>query len=141
MLKLRFSLTALTIAAFSVTAGAQETEIYKSVSEDGVVEYSDMPSEDAQAIHVDPNVVEVSPERRSAVAQPTGPGIREQAADSPPENVEYVDDGVDRLQRRKIETKEIAGGIKEQHREGPSVAPAGGEGAHKGGRPAGGHRR
>jgi hypothetical protein len=141
MLNLRNSLIALAMAAVSFTAGAQE--IYKSVDEDGVVEYSDMPSEGAQAISVDPNVVDVTPENRAGASREAAAGMREGAAESarqPREDLED-DDGVDRRQREKMEAKERAGGIKEEQREGGAQRPANGGGVNRGTRPAGGGRR
>ena len=59
MLYLRNSLIFCAMTAVSFTAAAQE--VYKSVNEDGVVEYSDTPQPGSQEIVVDPNVVEVEP--------------------------------------------------------------------------------
>jgi hypothetical protein len=132
---LRNSLMFLFVLAVSFTAGAQE--IFKHVNEDGSVEYSDMPSPDAQEIEVDPNVVDVTPLK---------PGSRspEQAEVAPaPESDDtiVVDRGVDRSDVSRQRAKHIAGGHKE-NQGNEVVQPHRGEGAHKGGAAAGGrHRR
>lgn len=59
MLSLRNILMVLALAGVSLTTGAQE--VYKSVNADGVVEYSDTPTPDAQEVEVKPNVIEVTP--------------------------------------------------------------------------------
>jgi hypothetical protein len=97
MLYLRNSLMVLALTAVSVTAGAQE--IYKTVNEDGVVEYSDTPSPQAQEIEVDPNVVETNPVKFVAPAPEAPPAKREELAEPEQESVEVHD--VDRLEVEK----------------------------------------
>ena len=89
----------------SFTAAAQE--VYKSVNEDGVVEYSDMPKQDAQEIEVHPNVVEVTPEKSAAPAPEAPPTSREETAEPVEQSVEAHD--VDRREREKqrVEHKEV----------------------------------
>jgi hypothetical protein len=102
MLYLRNSLMVLAMAAVSFAAGAQE--IYKTVNEDGVVEYSDTPSPKAEVIEVNPNVVETNPQKTVAsdpVAE-APPVKREEGGQSEElsDDVNDVND-VDRLERAK----------------------------------------
>jgi hypothetical protein len=105
MLYLRNSLMVLAMAAVSFAAGAQE--IYKTVNEDGVVEYSDTPSPKAEVIEVNPNVVETNPQKTVAsdpVAE-APPVKREEGGQSEElsDDVNDVNDvnDVDRLERAK----------------------------------------
>ena len=50
------------ILTFSFTAAA--SDVYKRVNEDGIVEFSDRPTPDADKIDVKPNVVETNPVTR-----------------------------------------------------------------------------
>jgi hypothetical protein len=59
MLSLRNILMVLAVAGVSLATSAQE--VYKTVNADGVVEYSDSPTPDAQEVEVKPNVVDVTP--------------------------------------------------------------------------------
>jgi len=95
MLYMRNSLITGVMVAVSLTAAAQE--VYKSVNEDGVVEYSDMPKQGSQEIEVNPNVVEVTPEKSVAPAPEAPPSSREEAAEPIEQSVEAND--VDRLER------------------------------------------
>ena len=52
------------IIAMGLPAGAQE--VYKSVDQKGVVEFSDQPSPGAKAVEVKPNVVPVEPVKSSS---------------------------------------------------------------------------
>jgi hypothetical protein len=97
MFYLRNSLMVLVMATVSFAAGAQE--IYKTVNEDGVVEYSDTPSPQAQEIEVKPNVVETNPEKYVAPAPEAPPAKPEESAEPEQESVEVND--VDRLEREK----------------------------------------
>jgi len=54
------------LLACSLTAAA--SDVYKRVNEDGVIEFSDRPSPDAQKIEVKPNVVETNPVTRPTPA-------------------------------------------------------------------------
>ena len=62
---------ALMLPAFALATSSVASEIYKRVNEDGVVEYSDIPSDDADRVEVVPNVVETNPvQRRERPADP-----------------------------------------------------------------------
>jgi hypothetical protein len=134
---LRNSLMFLFVLAVSFTAGAQE--IFKHVNEDGSVEYSDMPSPDAQEIEVDPNVVDVtpgkpesrSPERAEAAPEPRAPES---------DDTLVVDRGVDRSDVERQRAKRVAGEHK-QNEGNDVVRPHPRQGGQKGGAAAGGHRR
>ena len=128
MLSVRNGLMVLIMTAVSFMAGAQE--IYKTVNEDGVVEYSDMPTPEAQEVEVKPNVVEVTP------AKPADP-----ASDvPPPESGEVTEPSqqadevyeADNLVRDRDLAKKRAIENNNQAVEGP---------VHKGGRPNGARRR
>jgi hypothetical protein len=97
MLYIRNSLITGVMIAVSFTAAAQE--VYKSVNEEGVVEYSDTPKQDSQEIEVNPNVVEVTPEKSVAPAPEAPPSSREEAAAPVEQSVEVND--VDRLEREE----------------------------------------
>jgi hypothetical protein len=96
------------LLALSLLANAQE--VYKRVQQDGTVEYSDMPFPDSHKIEVDPNVVEVTPERRKQSAPERAEVRQEQRA---PENLEaenkdnvYINnDERDRAKRRAVQEK------------------------------------
>ena len=116
MFYLRNSLMVLALTAVSVTAGAQE--IYKTVNEDGVVEYSDTPSPQAQEIEVDPNVVETNPVKFVAPAPEAPQAKREESAEPEQKSVEVND--VDRLEvekRRAAEHEAAEGSEHEAHPE------------------------
>jgi len=59
MNKQKLILSFVLILACSLTAAA--SDVYKRVNEDGVIEFSDRPSPDADKIEVKPNVVETNP--------------------------------------------------------------------------------
>ena len=96
------------LLALSLLVNAQE--VYKRIQQDGTVEYSDMPFPDSQQIEVDPNVVEVTPERRKQSAPERAEVRQEQRA---PENLEaenkdnvYINnDERDRAKRRAVQEK------------------------------------
>jgi hypothetical protein len=99
MFYLRNSLMVLAMTAVSFTAGAQE--IYKTINEDGVVEYSDTPSPKAEVIEVNPNVVETNPQKPVAsdpVAE--APPVKREEGGQSEELSGDVND-VDRLERAK----------------------------------------
>jgi hypothetical protein len=102
MLYIRNSLITGVMITVSFTAAAEE--VYKSVNEDGVVEYSDVPKQDAQEIEVNPNVVEVTPEKSAAPAPEAPPTKHEEEAEPVEQSVEVND--VDRNKRR-VEHKEV----------------------------------
>lgn len=58
--------TLVLLMAFSLAAPG--ADIYKSVGEDGVTEFSDRPSSNADKIEVNPNVVQTNPVRARAPA-------------------------------------------------------------------------
>jgi hypothetical protein len=99
MLYIRNSLITGVMIAVSFTAAAQE--VYKSVNEEGVVEYSDMPKQDSQEIEVNPNVVEVTPEKSVAPAPEAPPASREETAEPVEQSVEVHD--VDRLEHKEVQ--------------------------------------
>lgn len=93
-------------------AGAQE--IYKTVNEDGVVEYSDMPAPEAQEVEVDPNVVEVTPRKSAGPASDeSSPRAKEATeASQQPDEVYEADRVVrerDLAKKRAIENNNHAG--------------------------------
>jgi hypothetical protein len=101
MLYIRNILMVLAMAAVSFTAGAQE--VYKSVGENGVIEFSDTPTPEAQVIEVDPNVVDVTPVKsvdRSREASATAPEVA--AEPGPQPEVVYQDDNRIREDRMKV---------------------------------------
>ncbi len=104
MFYLRNSLMVLAMATVSFAAIAQE--IYKTVNEDGVVEYSDTPSPQAQEIEVHPNVVETNPIKFVAPTPEAPQAKREESAEPDQESVEVND--VDRLEREKRRVAEHA---------------------------------
>lgn len=67
----KLALALIFLLACGLNAGA--SEIYKRINEDGVVEFSDRPSADGNAVEVRPNVVGTRqvqrPERRSATGE------------------------------------------------------------------------
>jgi hypothetical protein len=109
------------LLALSLLANAQE--VYKRMQQDGTVEYSDMPFPDSQQIEVDPNVVEVAPERRKQSAPEREEVRQEQRA---PENLEaenkdnvYINnDERDRAKRRAVQEKHQQEHIRPRPREG-----------------------
>ena len=60
----RIFLLLLSVSALALATSSAAEQIYKTVDEDGVVVYSDMPSPDADQIEVVPNVVETNPVKR-----------------------------------------------------------------------------
>jgi hypothetical protein len=103
------------LLALSLLANAQE--VYKRVQQDGTVEYSDMPFPDSHKIEVDPNVVEVTPERRKQSAPERAEVRQEQRAPEKLEadnndnvyinndNVYINNDERDRAKRRAVQEK------------------------------------
>ena len=96
------------LLALSLLVNAQE--VYKRVQQDGTVEYSDMPFPDSQQIEVDPNVVEVTPERRKQSAPERAEVRQEQHAPEKLEaenkdNVYINNDERDRAKRRAVQEK------------------------------------
>ena len=96
------------LLALSLLANAQE--VYKRVQQDGTVEYSDMPFPDSQQIEVDPNVVEVTPERRKQSAPERAEVRQEQRAPEKLEaenkdNVYINNDERERAKRRAVQEK------------------------------------
>jgi len=114
-------------------AGAQE--IYKTVNEDGVVEYSDMPTPEAQEVEVKPNVVEVTPrESADPASDKSSPRAKEVTETSQQPDEVYEADRVvrerDLAKKRAIENNNHAG-------EGPAHKGQ----VKKGGHPNGARRR
>jgi len=66
MNKQKLILSFVLILACSLTAAA--SDVYKRVNEDGLIEFSDRPSPDADKIEVKPNVVETNPVTRPTPA-------------------------------------------------------------------------
>ena len=96
------------LLVLSLLANAQE--VYKRVQQDGTVEYSDMPFPDSQQIEVDPNVVEVTPERRKQSAPERAEVRQEQRAPEKLEaenkdNVYINNDERERAKRRAVQEK------------------------------------
>jgi len=96
------------LLALSLLVNAQE--VYKRIQQDGTVEYSDMPFPDSQQIEVDPNVVEVTPERRKQSAPERAEVRQEQRAPEKLEaenkdNVYINNDERDRAKRRAVQEK------------------------------------
>ena len=60
------------IIAIIFTAGAQE--VYKSVDQKGVVEFSDQPGPGAKAVDVKPNIVDVAPVKPVKSSSPVSAG-------------------------------------------------------------------
>ena len=79
MLYIRNSLITGVMISISFTVAAQE--IYKTVNEDGVVEYSDMPAPEAKEIEVDPNVVSVTPRKPAAPTSDVSPSGGKEASE------------------------------------------------------------
>jgi tartrate dehydratase beta subunit/fumarate hydratase class I family protein len=89
MLYVRNSLITGVMIVISFTAAAQE--IYKTVNEDGVVEYSDMPAPEAKEIEVDPNVVSVTPRKSSAPTSDVSPSEGKEAPELTQESDEVYE--------------------------------------------------
>ncbi len=67
----------------SISFTADAEEVYESVDKEGVVEFSDKPSSDAQEIDVKPNVVDVAPVESVEPSSPaSSTGAAKTAADS-----------------------------------------------------------
>jgi hypothetical protein len=129
------TILAMPLLALSLLANAQE--VYKRVQEDGTVEYSDMPFPDSQIIEVDPNVVEVTPEKRPQSSPQRAEVRQEQRAPEKLEadrNVYVREEDKDRLKHRAVEEKN-------EHEQKHDVArPNPRQGVHRDRARAGGRR-
>ena len=86
--------------ACSLTAAA--SDIYKSVDADGVVEFSDRPSSDAEKIEVQPNVIQTAPVNMPEPVVSSGDNSSAQSPATEQSNVDIEDNRTTtRLEREK----------------------------------------
>ena len=131
MLYIRSTFLFLALAGFSFMAAADE--VYKSVDENGVVTFSDIPTPSAQEIEVTPNVTEMTPTSSAARSPGAASGTSEPqaAAESAPQVEEVYTDN--RNPREAAAKREI-------HNEA-SPQPVHAEPARNGGHAPAAHKR